>query len=159
MKETNMERYRSEIEELVGDTEGSLDGFAVVDGKPKHCMDGTCCNTCDLKKDGDCYTGFIKWLMSEYKPEPVLTAREKHFVEAINNGFIARDKNNNLCWYSVKPLRRIDVPIWKNNRRSFSISISRTEIFANDMFPFITWEDEEPWSIERLRELKVQDAD
>lgn len=159
MKETNMEHYRCEIENLLElDDEGEL--FAVVNGSPVLCFEQERCFRCELSdKPSTCAKSFIKWLMSEYKPEPVLTQREKHFVEAINNGFIARDKNNNLCWYSVKPLRRIDVSIWKNNRRSFSISISQTEIFANNMFPFITWEDEEPWAVEDLRKLKVGDQD
>lgn len=151
IKETNMEHFRGEIEKIYEDN----GGFALKNNKIVPCGNLTCLE-CSFNY-GSCTKATVLWLMSEYKPEPVLTAREKHFVEAINNGFIARDKNNNLCWYSVKPLRRIDVPIWKNNRRSFSISISRTEIFANDMFPFITWEDEEPWSVEDLRKLKVQE--
>ena len=151
MEETNMEHYRGEIEKVGHD-------FAFINGKVEKC---NMCKKCDFETEPDeawesCTIRKMRWLMSEYKPEPVLTQREKHFVEAINNGFIARNKNNNLCWYSAKPLRRIDVSIWKNNRRSFSISISQTEIFANNMFPFITWEDEEAWSVEELRKLKVK---
>lgn len=152
MKETNMEHYRGEIEELVGDTEGSLDGFAVVDGKPKSCMDGTYCSTCDLKKYGDCYTGFIKWLMSEYKPEPVLTQREKHFVEFVQDGWLSRDEDGGIVWFAEKPIK--GMRSWYGGNKLGYVNTDLEETI--DLFPFITWEDEEPWSVADLRKLEVK---
>lgn len=141
MKETNMEHFRSEIEEM-------RYVFAVIDGEIKSC-DDTVCNDCAFR--GKCMQNMNKWLMSEYKPEPVLTEREKGFVECIKDGYIARDHEGTLEWYKEKPQKLYGCWLYSKDQ---------TIIYLNrEMFSFITWEDEEPWSIERLRELKVQDAD
>ena len=70
MKETNMEHYRGEIEEIMARHKHCLP--AVVDGKPIEC-EGLRCNKCMLYEATEpCSIHFVKWLMSEYKPEPVL---------------------------------------------------------------------------------------
>ena len=144
MKETNMEHYRGEIEKL---------GFniAVVDGEVEACG-LTRCAYCDLV--GGCRIKAIKWLMSEYKPEPVLTAREKHFVEFIQTGYIARDEEGELWWYKTKPTKRDSV--WKDDDQPYRFN--KGILNFEQCFRFITWEDEEPWSVEELRKLKVCDG-
>ena len=99
---------------------------------------------------------FVKWLMSEYKPEPVLTAREKGFIEFVKYGWIARSKEGELCWYAAEPQREWDEWVIGIDVDAFSF-----RNFANDYdhFGFITWEDEEPWSVEELRKLKVENED
>lgn len=98
---------------------------------------------------------FTKWLMSEYKPKPVLTEREKHFVECIKDGYIARDENfHRLYWYPTKPCKIKYGWTFELLKRE---KIAIDTILSFDSFPFITWEDEEPWSVEELRKLKVQE--
>ena len=152
MKETNMEHFRSEIEAIIS-VEDIEFAPAVVDGKPAPCLGGAC-GKCQFKGSGeDCTIKFIKWLMSEYKPEPVLTAREKHFVEFAETGWLARDIDGVLHWFMRIPDRNEeeDMRCWNGPVHAFAFKK------LNEIFPFITWEDEEPWSVEELRKLKVAD--
>lgn len=141
MKETNMEHFRSEIEK----NEYNL---AMTNGKITKCQN-TDCGDCEFNTLR-CVREKIKWLMSEYKPEPVLTAREKHFAEFVQTGYIARDENMFLHWFEEKPQDK-GADYWV--RRS---TCTRISAYSAGLFPFITWEDEEPWSVEELRKLKVK---
>lgn len=156
MKETNMEHFRGEAEEKKYDFGKRKDSST---GK-EHLIScvGVSCRRCDFytgnNMDDDlfnCSARKIKWLMSEYKPEPVLTAREKHFVEFVQEGWIARDANNGVFWHGAEP-KKCDQS-WGND----CLKYARVDSYDREIFPFITWEDEEPWSVEDLRKLKVQD--
>lgn len=140
MKETNMEHYRGEIEKT-----GCK--FGVVDGKIVPC-DGLICAKCDFFYDASCLQSVIKWLMSEYKPEPVLTQREKGFVECIRHGWIAADEVGSRMWYEDKPKKDKEPNVWLGKK---------IVALNDDYFPFITWEDEEPWAVSDLRKLKVRE--
>ena len=144
MKETNMEHFRSEIEELLESGNGFLP--AIIDNKPAYCS-GRQCDECPVYRQSEsCSMVFVKWLMSEYKPEPVLTAREKHFVEFAQKGWLSRNENGTLMWHQDKPCK--SNIMWFCHANQFCLNG-----FA-DTFPFITWEDEEPWSVSDLRKLK-----
>lgn len=151
MKETNMEHFRGEIEAILNKKEviaiSKLDGsiFACNEDECEQCI---CCNGRDEELI-PCDVTLMRWLMSEYKPEPVLTQREKHFVEFAQEGYVARDKDGAISFYESQRPVKVDVR-W----RPFN-----PEIYMPDCgdFPFITWEDEEPWSVEDLRKLKVQE--
>ena len=149
MKETNMEHFRSEIEKVGHD-------FAFINGKVEKCK---MCKKCDFETEPDeawesCTIRKMRWLMSEYKPEPVLTAREKHFVEFAQEGWLARDGDGELWWYKLKPEKK------KESWSVGSVTYSFKGILNFEQhFRFITWEDEEPWSVEELRKLKVKAGD
>lgn len=87
----------------------------------------------------------------EYKPEPVLTQREKHFVEFVQDGYIARDGDDGFIhWFEEKPR--------KGTEHWIRCGVcTRLSSYSNNLFPFITWEDEESWAVEDLRKLKVAD--
>ena len=137
-----MEHYRSEIEEI-----GYR--FGIFDGKIMDCYEISC-DTCGFGKP-KCVSSKIEWLMSEYKPELVLTAREKGFLEVIGGGWIARDSDRTLYWSDMEPRRDAKgKDYWFDYESNFST-------IDKDCFPFITWEDEEPWAVEDLRKLKVQE--
>lgn len=137
---TNMEHYREEIEALNYD-------IALCNGKVVKCT-GSGCYGCDYQ-DEECSTKLIKWLMAEYKEPTTLTAREKRFVEFAEDGWLARDENGELYFYKDKP--------HKERRGWWENASCRLKAFG-DLFPFIKWENEEPWSVEELRKLEVQDA-
>ena len=150
MKETNMEHFRSEIET-------ACHGIKLKNGEIYMCHGAAECSDCefrDMYAGLGCQRAIVRWLMSEYKPEPVLTAREKHFVEFMQEGWLARDaKYNILYWYKEKPTKHLDE--WQGEY--FTWQLNAQPVIS--LFPFITWEDEEPWAVEELRKLKVQDAD
>lgn len=138
-----MEHYRGEIEAVGHD-------FALINGKVVKCNR---CVKCDFETEPDeewesCTIKRVRWLMSEYKPEPVLTAREMGFVECIENGWLARDKDNELNWYEIEP-RKDGFNGWWDEHVAGATEINK------DFFPFITWEDEEPWAVSNLRKLKA----
>lgn len=68
-------------------------------------------------------------------------------------GYITRDSDGGyIHWFEEKPR--------KGSEHWIRCGVStRLSSYSNKLFPFITWEDEEPWSVEELRKLKVQDAD
>ena len=160
MKETNMEHYRERLKE----NEYRYD-FGVENGKLIVC-EGFCykCKYCDLSNEKNpndglsaCMNRKLKWLMSEYKPEPFLTAREKHFVECVEDGWLTKSKSNIITWWEKKPSRD-GKHGWIVTDTSGFVYLQEIHPCAfGDMFPFITWEDEEPWAVEDLRKLKVEE--
>ena len=146
MKETNMEHYRGEIET-------ACHGIKLKNGEIYMCHGAAKCSDCefrDMYAGLGCQRAIVRWLMSEYKPEPVLTQREKGFVECIRHGWIAADEVGSKMWYEDKPKKDKEPNVWLGKK---------IVTLNDDYFPFITWEDEEPWSVEELRKLKVQNED
>lgn len=144
MKETNMEHYRDEIEK-------NKYSVAMRNGKLTKCKEIDCAE-CKFNTV-NCVREKTKWLMSEYKEEPVLTQREKHFVEFAQTGWLARDIDGVLHWFMRIPDRNEeeDMRCWNGPVHAFAFKK------LNEIFPFITW-DEEAWNIEELRKLKVSDG-
>lgn len=82
-------------------------------------------------------------LLEECKEPIKLTRFEYEYLKfAKENGynFIARDKNNNLYLYSNKP--------WKA-QVYWGHEGGTTPVFA-ELFKFVKWKDEEPYSIDEL---------
>lgn len=102
-----------------------------------------------------CSDRLREWSESEYVEKPTITSREKNFLDALlsNCKYIARDSNNELYIYNKKPERR-DCDWCSDDGILFHIL---TRFFGN-MFDFIKWEDEEPWSVEDLKKLEVKDV-
>lgn len=155
MKETNMEHFRGEIEAILNKKEviaiSKLDGsiFACNEDECDQCI---CCNGRDEELI-PCDVTLMRWLMSEYKPEPVLTARERGFIECVGKGYISRDKDGALGWSEDKVEKSEADDCWVNGYDRGFATLNR------DTFKFITWEDEEPWAVADLRKLKVKAGD
>lgn len=111
------------------------------------------CLFAKMKNSVDCDDFVREWLLSPCKPfkkKPRLTVEEYGFLKAVKTGYIVRDGSDRLyyCqkkpatgtseWYYLEPLGRI------------------IELNA-EMFPIIKWEDKEPWSVEDLLELEVEE--
>lgn len=99
----------------------------------------------------NCFVDRLNWLYSEYEPlKPKPTAREKGFLDGTNcGGYIARDGNGALYMYSYYPEKKIN-GTWDS------------DVFIRlnaELFPFIRWEDEEPWSLLDLKNLKVKEGE
>ena len=124
--------------------------IARVNGKITVCGQ-TDCDRCEFVEtrtlDTDnCDAVKTVWLMADYKPEITLTAREKHFVEFVETGWIAKDYDGWLSWHEEKPTQKCGEWESSGNQDAWG----RNSIF--DIFDFIT--DEEPWSVEELRKLR-----
>ena len=149
---SNMEHYRNEILEILKD--GYHDFSIREDGSLASCG-GMNCDKCvfSAEKTGvKCCKAKTLWLMEDYKPEITLTAREKHFVEFAESGYIARDCDGGIWWHEEKPAKDNVENYWNSYDGVLDIEP------VGNMFLFITWEDEEPWAVEDLRKLRVEDG-
>lgn len=88
---TNFEKYKDFFEKWAG-----KEPIAIVNNKPKRCLDISC-SSCDLKKDGPtCTTLLVKWLYEEYKETPVLTKAQYYFLKSLNPYVRIKKINNGI---------------------------------------------------------------
>ena len=115
----------------------------------------TDCAKCLFNDDIDCDISLEQWSESEYVEKNTITSREKKFLDVLlpKWKYIARDSNNSLFIYPIKPIRFGTCWMVKNDYNVYKIA---KDVYGN-MFNFIRWEDEEPWSIEDLKKLEVRD--
>lgn len=106
-------------------------------------------NRCRGRCCSECWNEVFEILKQEHSEEPKLTKRERAFCEAVQTGWIARDKNGSLFWYGAMPGTK-GKAIWMCfDPRSYQM------FNMGSLFKFITWSDEKPWSIEDLLKLEV----
>ena len=150
----NFEKFETEIMHIVEDGHT----FAVVNGKPVNCMTATC-NSCELPTNA-CFKDRYRWMFSEYKERHKLTKQERKFCELFEGKdvWVARDKSGNLYLYDKKPYKECNEcnEIWFANIRGNTMDGIVFKL-AEIKFYFIKWEDEEPWSIEELLKLEVEE--
>lgn len=146
----NWEKYEKQIKE------NGLAHIAVTkNGKMKMCNKE--CDDCIFNDNENthCSDSFLDWLYEE--ATPWLTRQERDICEAFDKTFyflsdlyIARNKNNELYIYCPKPIKYTTE--WDNDD-----DLSCCEIgIRRELFQFITWEDEKPWSIADLLKLEVE---
>lgn len=95
---------------------------------------------------------------------PTLTESEEVILKNIPNIYkwIARDVIGRLFVYTVKPEK--GNVVWYNPTAEHSDSVNSNKPFEevalfNHLFTFITWEDEEPYSINKLIKMGVSNND
>lgn len=143
----NKEKYAKEIMDIACGGES----IAVIK-KSGHIVpcDSTECNLC-LFRDSDCKKNIIEWAESEYIKKPVISKRDREFLEYLNKKFkyIARDETACVYAYSAKAIKG-DLCWMINRGECFSLD-NRIDVD----FPMVKWEDSEPWLIEDLKKLEV----
>lgn len=134
----NWEKYEKEIRKIGA-------GKIAVDKstqEPKRCLATSCCDCLFYEAcKPDCFQSRTDWLYSEYKPV-VLTADERKLCELLGKGWVARDRDGIVYYYSGKPIKSERKNKWEG---WCDLKISR--IFPQCKFEFIKWEDEEPWEV------------
>ena len=152
---TNFEYYKEEILEITSRDEK----FGLFHNKVQACYQ-TNCSEC-LFKDGDtgyCQKKLYEWLYAEHKEQPKLTKKERMFCELVERGWICRDENGSLSLYSVKPQEKhFHEWLTPNYCDTFDLNTRLTRNVMECSFSFITWDDAEPWSIEDLLKLEVEE--
>ena len=137
----NFEKYESEIEEIANNDEH----FAVnnLNNNVTEC-DSIACENCLL--NGDCgERAKLRWLCSEYKEPVKITKVAKTILENINPVYkwIAKDATGYVFVYEEKPRKcRND---WDGLKYA-----SITNLFGEEMFNFLNWNDKEPTNIKEL---------
>lgn len=150
---TNFEYYKDKILEI-----GCIDDVAVAkDGEIYKCSHFPDCVNCMFDASGDCRAPITKWLYEEHveKPKaPKLTKKERLFCELVEKGYIARDDGDYLYVYKNKPHK--NEFMW-DGADEFYCDLSELEDLVTLKFDFIKWEDKEPWLVEELLKLPVED--
>lgn len=102
------------------------------------------------------YDRVREWAELEYVEKPTITSRERNFLYSLlsNCKYIARDSNNDLYIYYNKPRRNSMNKSWITDDSNY-FYVSRN-MYGN-MFNFIKWGNEKPWSIEDLKKLEVKE--
>lgn len=144
----NKEKYAKEIIEIackygaVNERTGELKGCSEI-----------ICEHCLFRERGIsiCEEKMKEWLESEYIEKPVISKRDRAFLEYLNANihYIARDMDGSLYVYISKPFKIIDC--WE----SAGCEINENLRIVDIDFPMIKWSDFEPWLIEDLKKLEV----
>lgn len=145
----NKEKYAKKITEIVCD--GSSVAVDKATGNPVSCNNTIGCADCALRNKGGCSIALKEWAESEYIEKPVLSKKDRAFLEylSVNIQYIARDMSGRLYIYVRKPYKQIDC--WSSS----ACETEKTLWMFNVDFPMVKWSDEEPWLIEDLKKLEV----
>ena len=147
----NKEKYASEIIEIackygaVNERTGELKGCSEI-----------ICEHCLFRERGisRCKEKMKEWLESEHIEKPVISKRDRAFLDYINANvrYIARNMDGSLYVYISKPYKIIDC--WCSDEFEKSKSLRMVDI---DL-PMVKWSDDSPWLIEDLKKLEVVDS-
>lgn len=143
----NKEKYAKEIFEIA--CSGNSIAMIRESGRIAPCG-STFCEEC-LFYSCKCKERVREWAESEYIEKPVISKRDRAFLEYIKEEYkyIARDDNGELCTYVSAPIKRINCACWGAD------NAYRSLIALDIDFPMVKWEDSEPWLIEDLKKLEV----
>lgn len=155
---TNFEFYKDKLMAIADD--GS--DVAMVKGEPAAC-DDVMCSQCELG-EFNCGVSLIHWLYAEHVEKPKINKKTKMFFDAIETGWVSRDRNGAVyIWadgYKPRKGDNVGIPCWVREATAAFRCIQIGNESIDKIFPFLTldfikWEDEEPWSVEDIRKLEV----
>lgn len=143
----NKERYAKEIVEVA--CAGNRIAIDKLTMQIIGCANLQCGNC--LFNDYSCDGKLAEWAESEYIEKPVISKKDRAFLEYLNANihYIARDMDGSLYVYISKPFKIIDC--WE----SAGCEINENLRIVDIDFPMIKWSDFEPWLIEDLKKLEV----
>ena len=111
------------------------------------------CTKCNFYAPGKtCEEYRREWAESEYIEKPVISKRDRAFLEYLdkNYEYIARDNDDDRLYvYNAKPSKGYS--FWKEDSGNGLCFDGLIDID----FQMVKWSDEEPWLIEDLKKLKV----
>lgn len=117
------------------------------------------CGKCIFKVEEheECSDKIKKWCESEYIERPTLTSKEKKFLSLILSKwkYLVRGADKNLYVFDSLPIKGHNG--WRIENISMCDYCYISKKLFDNMFNFIKWKDEEPWSIEDLKKLEVKD--
>lgn len=143
----NKERYQKEIA-----CNGDSIAIMKKSGRIVSCNEIEC-SLC-LFHDSDCKEKIRYWAESEYIEKPVISKKDKVFLEYVKEEYkcIARNKNGELFLYRLTPYKEEGVMNWIGR------NCSCLHLKYNVDLPMVKWSDSEPWLIEDLKKLEVVDS-
>lgn len=149
----NKEKYKDEIFEIA-----CTGRKAAVSkkGKPIAC---TYCYLCMFSSSENCMDAFSEWCEAEYIERPTLTNNERKFLEIVDPKFkyIVRNPDEWITFFENKPLKDTDRKCWGCGDNLYLNLFLGSGLFNNVNFDMVQWENEEPWLIEDLKRLEVEE--
>ena len=144
----NKEKFAKEIMNIA--CSGNRIAVMKGSGRIVSC-DGVLCSVCSFCDSIDCRKNIKDWSESEYIEKPVISKRDRMFLDYIDKKFnyIVRTCVGNIRLFSIKP--RKGQMEWRSDYPSFT---SLLDSFNIDL-PMVKWEDNKPWLIEDLKKLEV----
>ena len=144
----NKEKFAKEILDIA--CNGDSIAMIKESGHIVSCYSVVNCDEC-LFCDDNCKGKVREWAESEYIEKPVISKKDKAFLEYVKEEYkcIARDKNGELLLYRLTPYKEEGVLNWMGR------NCSCLRLKYNVDFPMVKWEDSEPWLIEDLKQLEV----
>lgn len=109
------------------------------------------CTKCKFDAPGKtCEEHRRKWVESEYIEKPVISKKDRAFLEYLGNKmkYIARDENRCLMTYEHSVTKGEDG--W-----NYDFGAIKSLSGLNVQFPMVKWSDSKPWLIEDLKKLEV----
>lgn len=148
----NREKYSKEILDI------ACSGATIamdVNGNLFSCYDCEDCDECKFNKiNKDCYSVIREWCEAECVEKPKLSENDRRFLDYLpsEETWMARDKNGHLYLFCKNKPWKSDIA-WYNATDDY--------MWLNKMFDvnfkIVKWEDSEPWSIEDLKKLEVEE--
>lgn len=147
----NKEKDAKEIVDIV--CKGEPFAIEKSTGLPVKCTT-LICSECLFDGASSCRDSIEEWAESEYIEKPVISKKDKAFLEYVKEEYkcIARDKNGELFLYRLTPYKEEGLLNWIGR------NCSCLHLKYNVDFPMVKWEDSEPWLIEDLKKLEVVDS-
>mgnify|MGYP007011797552 CR=1 FL=1 len=148
----NKERYAKEIVELACD--GNRIAVDRQTGELRSCYETPCIECLFHSNTEQCKEKAREWAESEYVERPVISKRDRAFLEYLNGKikYITRDGAGELYAYSAKPCKERGA--WMPQTGEFF----NLDFYFSADFPMVKWEDSEPWLIKDMKKLEVVDS-
>lgn len=128
-------------------------GFNKYSEEIKRCNEVSCdeCLFGELSGTYECNKVKREWAESEYVEKPVISKRDRAFLDYINANvhYIARDLDGVLYVYISNPCKASDY--WSTTEFEINKGLRMVDI---DL-PMVKWSDDSPWLIEDLKKLEV----
>ena len=147
----NKEKYAKDIVDVV--CKGEPFAIEKSTGLPVACTELICAECLLARGPSSCRVSREKWAESEYVELPVISKRDRAFLDYIDSDlkYIARDCAGVLYVYEY-------IPHKVNNMWISDSGTINPMIRFCVRFPMIKWGDDEPWLIEDLKKLEVVEA-
>lgn len=144
----NKEKYEKEIMNIAC----SGDSIAVMKkrGSVVSCNETNCC-LCLFRGD-DCKEKIREWAESEYIEKPVISKRDRMFLDLLKDRwkYMSRDNISNAVYVFTEIPEKSDI-----GHFAYTGEARRISSDFNVVFPIVKWSDEEPWYIDDLKKLEV----
>lgn len=145
----NKEKYAKEIVEIA--CCGYYFGMDKYTSEIVSC-DCISCHNCVFDGDMNCNETKRKWAASEYIEKPVISKRDRSFLDYLKDRwkYMARDNTSNAVYVFTEIPEKSKVGHFVYTGESRRISSD-----FNVVFPMVKLSDDEPWLIEDLKKLEV----